>query len=602
MTDTLPAWERRFRTPSVSLPGWARQAPDRLVYWSTESGVYQVHVADRATGAGRQVTDHPVGVLSGALTLDGEHVLFWQDETGSEAGLWHAQPFDGGEATPYLQGVSQGWNGGLAQAPGVVAAGISDAGGFAVYTSIDGEPASEIRRGSESITVGGLRSGTSGRGGLSADGSLLALDHAEHSDEMHPAVLVIDPRTGATIAEQVDEGMALLSSCWSPAPGDQRLVVSHEREGDERPAIWDLATGEWIDLDLDLRGPVHAVDWWPDASALLVVHNDEGRDRLHRYELGPGSLTAIEHEQGTIGAASVRPDGDVWYRLSRGDHAPVALSASGAEVVRPRGEAAPVGRPFVSWHFDNGEGDRVHGFYVTPEGDGPFPVVMFVHGGPTGQDTDEWDPEVQAYVDMGFAVGMVNYRGSTGYGRAWRDRLIGDIGGPELVDVNAGLSDLVAKGVADSDRAVIGGWSWGGYITLMELCKFPGLWRAGVAGVPVGDYELSYEDLSPELQAYDRALLGGTPSEVPDLMRDRNPIHFVDDVRAPVIFLIGENDTRCPLRQAMAFVDKLGERDHPHEVVVFGTGHGSFDIDEEVRQVRSILTFLEQHVPGVSVP
>jgi dipeptidyl aminopeptidase/acylaminoacyl peptidase len=69
-----------------------------------------------------------------------------------------------------------------------------------------------------------------------------------------------------------------------------------------------------------------------------------------------------------------------------------------------------------------------------------------------------------------------------------------------------------------------------------------------------------------------------------------------------VIFLIGENDSRCPFRQAMAFVDKLAERNHPHEVVLFGTGHGSYDLDEEVRQVRSILTFLERYVPGVSVP
>ena len=243
----------------------------------------------------------------------------------------------------------------------------------------------------------------------------------------------------------------------------------------------------------------------------------------------------------------------------------------------------------------------MHGFFVTPEGEGPFPIVMLVHGGPTGQDTDAWDPEVLAYVDTGFAVAMVNYRGSTGYGRRWRDRLIGDIGGPELVDVNAGLSDLVARGIADPARAVVGGWSWGGYITLMELCKHSDLWVAGVAGVPVGDYELSYEDLSPDLQAYDRALLRGTPADVPGLMADRNPINFVDRVRAPVIFLIGENDSRCPFRQAMAFVDRLAERNHPHELVLFGTGHGSFDIDEEVRQMGAILRFLGEYVPEVSV-
>jgi len=584
------------------MPRWAREAPDRLVFWSTESGVYQVHVVDRVGGERRRVTDHPVGVISGALTPDGERVLFWQDETGSEAGQWFAEPFAGGAAEPFLPGVAQGWNQGLAQGPGLVVAGISDAGGFSVYVSVDGEPAKEIRRSPESISIGGADHGRDDLGGLSADGSMLALEHSEHGDSMHPAVRVVDPRTGATIAEQLDEGMALNVSCWSPVPGDQRLVVTHEREGEERPAVWDLATGSWTDLDLGLGGPVEAVDWWPDASALLVVHNDEGRDRLHRYDLGTGSLSPIEHGAGSIGAARVRPDGDVWFRLSAGEHAPVALDGAGAEVVAADSDRAPAGRPFTSWHFDNGEGDRVHGFYTTPEGEGPFPVMMFVHGGPTGQDVDAWDPEVQAYVDMGFAVGLVNYRGSTGYGRAWRDRLIGDIGAPELVDVNAGLADLAARGIADLERAVVGGWSWGGYITLMELCKHPEKWLAGVAGIPVGDYELSYEDLSPELQAYDRALLGGRPDEVPELMRDRNPIYFADRVKAPVILLIGENDSRCPLRQAMAFVEKLRERNHPHEVVLFGTGHGSYDIDEEVRQMRSILAFLARYVPGISVP
>lgn len=602
MTDHMPDWERRFRAPNVSFPRWARDTPERFVFWSTESGVYQVHVWDRSTGERRQVTDHPVGVLSGALTLDGERVLFWQDETGSEAGQWYAEPFSGGVAEPFLAGLALGWNQGLSQASGAVAAGISDADGFAIFVSADGEPAKEIWRSTEAISIGGAEYGRSDLAGLSADGAMLALEHSEHGDSMHPALRVVDPRTGSVVAEQVDDGLALHASCWSPVPGDQRLAVTHERDGEERPAIWDLTTGDWRDLDLGLDGPVEIAEWWPDASSVLVVHNDEGRDRLYRCGLDSSTLTPIEHGSGTIGAARVRPDGDVWFRISSGERSPATLDTSGETIVQAEGSPAPAGRPFQSWHFDNGEGDRVHGFYAAPEGEGPFPVMMFVHGGPTGQDTDAWDPEMMAYVDMGFVVATVNYRGSTGYGRAWRDRLIGDIGGPELVDVNAGLADLVSQGIADPDRAVVGGWSWGGYITLMELCKHPEMWLAGVAGVPVGDYEMGYDDLSPELQAYDRALLGGTPDQVPELMRDRNPINFTDRVRAPVIFLIGENDSRCPFAQAMAFVDRLRERDHPHEVVLFGTGHGSYDIDEEVRQMREILDFLDRHVPGVSVP
>ncbi|TML18184.1 MAG: hypothetical protein E6G39_03600 [Actinobacteria bacterium] len=165
--------------------------------------------------------------------------------------------------------------------------------------------------------------------------------------------------------------------------------------------------------------------------------------------------------------------------------------------------------------------------------------------------------------------------------------------------MNAGLRDLVERGLADSSRAVIAGYSWGGYVTLLELGKHPELWACGIAGVPVGDYEASYEDSSPLLQAYDRALLGAAPGDLPDLMRERNPINFADAVRAPVLFMIGENDSRCPYRQAMHYVEKLAARDHPHEVYVFPTGHSPFDIDERVRQVGKALDFVARHVPGV---
>jgi dipeptidyl aminopeptidase/acylaminoacyl peptidase len=582
------------------LPEWSPKAPERLVFASNESGVWQVHAWDRATGRRRKVTDHPVGITDGTPTHEGDGVVWFQDETGDESGRWMVEPFHGGERRPLLDGVPHGWSNGLTQAPGIVAAVLSDREGFAVYVSVDGAPAKEVSRSTEAINAGGVDRGGFLRGGLSVDGSLLCLEHAEHGDLIHPALRVIDPRTGATLGEQFDEGMSLSASCWSPVAGDQRLAILHEREGNERPAIWDLRTGERTDLHLDLDGIVVAEDWWPDGSSLLLSNLFEGRSRLFRYELRTGALTPIPTPRGVVAKARVRPDRRVWILHHQSQRPSVVIDDSGSEVLRTEGSSAPAGRPYVSWHFSNPHGQRVHGFLVTPsDSGGPFPVAMYPHGGPTWLDMDVWEPDVQALVDAGFAVGLVNYRGSIGYGREWRDTLIGNIGGPELEDVNAGLADLVARGIADPKRAVIAGWSWGGYITLLELGKHPDLWLCGVAGVPVGDYEAGYEDLSPLLQAYDRALLGAPPSERPELMRDRNPINFVDRVRAPVLFIAGENDTRCPIRQVMLYVDRLKARGHPHEVYLFGTGHASFDIGEKVRQWRTILDFLSRHVPGV---
>jgi dipeptidyl aminopeptidase/acylaminoacyl peptidase len=599
----MPAWERRFRAPILSMPDWSPLAPDRIVYGSNGPGVWQVHAFDIRTDERRRVTDHPVGVTNGSPTLDGSGVAWFQDETGDESGRWLVQPFGGGESRPLLDGVPRGWNEGLSQAPGVVAAVISDRDGFALYVSADGEPVKELYRTTESMRMGGVDWGGFTRAGLSADGSLLCLEHSEHGDLIHPALRVIDPRTGATVGEQLDEGMSLRAAAWSPVPGDQRLVILHEREGDERPAMWDLRSGERSDLRLDLpMGAVEAHDWWPDGSAILLVQLHEGRHRLSRYDVDTASVTTIEAPPGQIPKARVRPDGRVWFLQSQSDRQPLVLDDLGREVLPHEGERAPAGRPYTSWHFDNPHGDRVHGFHVTPEtepGNGPpFPVMMFVHGGPTWLDMDRWQPEVQAYVDAGFAVGLVNYRGSIGYGREWRDTLIGNIGGPELEDVNAGLADLVRKGIADPARAVIAGWSWGGYVTLLELGKYPELWACGVAAVPVGDYVAGYEDLSPLLQAYDRALIGSPPSQAPELMRERNPINFAEAVEAPVLLIAGEHDSRCPIRQVMLYVDRLEARGHPHELYVFSTGHSSFDVDERVRQVRTILDFLERHIPA----
>jgi len=570
------------------------------VFESTESGIWQVHCWDAATGVRRRVSHHPVGVVEGYPTVGGEGVIWFEDETGDESGRWLVQPFAGGDARPFIEGVPVGWSGGIAQAPGVVAIGVSGRDGFAIYSAIDGEPAKELCRTTESIELAGLGYDNADLAGLSADGALIGLEHSEHGDVIHTALRVIDARTGSIVGEQRDVDLWLGATAWSPVAGDQRLAVAHERHEWHRPALWDLSGGGWTDLPFDLPGDAIVADWWPDATAVLVRRTFEGRQDLFRLDLSSGAATAVETPPGHIIDARVRPDGVVWFLHSSGERDRRVLDDRGSDVIVAPGEAAPAGRPYVSWRFDNAEGDSVHGFHVTPEGAGPWPVMMYVHGGPTWLHEDRFEPQVQSYVDAGFAVGMVNYRGSSGYGRAWRDRLTGDIGGPDVRDVTAGLRDLIDRGIAEPDRAVVAGWSWGGYVTLMQLGTNPDLWRAGVAGVPVGDYAGGYEELSPTLQAYDRALLGGAPAEVPDLMATRSPIVHADAVRAPVIFIIGEHDTRCPYRQAMDYVERIAAKGIPHEVVTFGTGHGSFDIDEEVRQQRHILDFLKRYVPGLN--
>ncbi len=592
----MPVWEARLRAPKMSLPVWSRLAPDRCVYATNSSGVWQVHAWNVATGERHQVSDHPVGVTEGVPTPDGTGVVFWQEDTGDETGRYLVQPFAGGEAVPLIPDVPVGWTEGLAQVPGVVVVGISTVeDGFMVLTSIDGGSAELIGQSPEWLGLG--YEGTD-LTGLSADGRFLALQHAEHGDITHPALRIVDPRSGAVIAERGDGTSAVIAGPWSPVAGDHRLAVQYEPEDREQVAIWDLDTQVWRDLPVDLPGDIRIADWFSGATEVLVMQTLDGRTELYRVDVETGEAKRLDTPAGTIHAARVRPDGAVWFTHTDGVHRSRVLDDAGTEPIG-LDEPAPPGRPFHDWRYTNDHGQQVHGWIVEPEGDGPHPVMIFCHGGPHWLYEDTYMPEIQAYVDAGFLVAMPNYRGSTGYGRAWRDALTGDPGYTDVDDVTAGLRDVLRRDDVDASRAVIAGWSWGGYLTLMELGRNPSLWCAGMAGVPVGDYVRAYHEEAPSLQAMDRGLMGGSPEDVPEVYERANPITYVDAVAAPVLFVIGENDSRCPLGQALAYVDRVAEAGKRYDVYRYTTGHGSLDTDEEVRQIRTILAFLGREVPGL---
>jgi dipeptidyl aminopeptidase/acylaminoacyl peptidase len=542
-----------------------------------------------------------VGVIYSTVSADGGEVVWFSDDTGDESGRWVAEPFEGGARREVLPGAPPGWPDGLALGRTLAAGVIADRSGFAVYVSENGGPAKEIHRDVDLLAIGRFEDEVEGfqLGGLSADESLLVIEVAQDGDNIHSGLRVLDPRTGAVVAELADGPANVLNAAaWSPISGDRRLLVMHERENLSRPAIWNVSTGERSDLALDLPGQAVPLDWWPDARSILLAHGYRGRDELLRLDLATGSCIEVPTPRGELLGARVRPDGRVWARTASGHRASLLLDDLGREMLAPHENAGVVdGRPYRSWTFPNPVGDTVHGFVVTPEGEGPFPTYLKVHGGPNWLYCDTWFPDVQMLVDHGFAVAMVNYRGSTGYGRDWRDHIVGNIGFPEVEDVVAGLDDLIARGVTDPERAVVGGWSWGGYVTLLAAGLHPERFAAAVAGVPVGDYARSYDDSAPALQAYDRSLLGGTVYEVPDLVRERNPITYADRVRAPILFLIGEHDTRCPPDQANAYVEAMRAGGGDAEVYTYGTGHSSYVVDEEVRQWRTVIEFLLRRVP-----
>ncbi|HEV7207646.1 MAG TPA: prolyl oligopeptidase family serine peptidase, partial [Mycobacteriales bacterium] len=375
------------------------------------------------------------------------------------------------------------------------------------------------------------------------------------------------------------------------------LLVAHERAGRAELLVWSPLTGAVRELALPLDGELSAVAA-PDGSWLLVTCEQRGRTTLHRVALPDLTITPVEVPAGVVDGVEVRPDDQVWYAWSCAAAPPSIRDGSGAEVVPRAGRPAPPSVA-VSDVLSPGPGGEVHSFLrVPPDGVGPHAAVFLAHGGPTWNDSDSWHVRAAAWVDAGYAVVMVNYRGSTGYGSAWRDAIDQSPGFIELADIAAVRDHLVADGVIDPARCVLSGGSWGGFLTLLGLGTQPQLWAAGSAAVPVADYVAAFEDEMEGLKAFDRSLFGGSPAEVPDAYRKASPLTYVDQVRAPVLILAGANDPRCPIRQIENYLTALAGLDKDHEVYRFDAGHGSFVAEERIRQMAAELAFVRRHVPA----
>jgi dienelactone hydrolase len=606
LTDEL--WKRRYEVVQSTLPAWSPSAPDRAIYVTNESGSFQVHALELASGQRRRVSGEQVGILTDSrndpqLTPDAGAIVWFRDPSGDEAGVWVTQRFEGGATTVLLPDLPHAWPSGFAIGRRIVVAALGDDDGFTLYSAQrDGEgwgPAQMLHHHTELVEVARPEFGGRNNAGLSADEDLVCVEHAAHGDNLHPSLRVVDPVSGDVVGEQHDgEGYALFGRAWSPMTGDKRLAIRQERTGWWRPAIWDLATGERREIDARVEGEVDVLDWWPDASALLIVVTHEGRDRLYRLDIDTEDLTPLEHPVGCVLGAQVRPDGEVWLRHeSSTSPSRIVVAASGEEPLGLTSDA-PIAEPVRSWTFSKSDATSVHGFFVAPEGSGPFPLVMDVHGGPEWLWRDDWRPDVQALVDAGFAVAMVNYRGSTGHGSAWRDSLIGNVGFFEIEDTLAGLDDLVARGLVDPERVVLAGKSWGGYITLLGVGMHPDRWVAGVADVPVGDYAMAYVDSAPALQAWDRCFCKGAPPDIPEFIAPRSPITYADKVSVPVLVLVGENDSRCPPRQVHHYVKTARSLGADVREYSYATGHSSYVVEEEIRQMQAVLDFLAEVVEG----
>ncbi|WP_405412525.1 alpha/beta fold hydrolase [Streptomyces decoyicus] len=578
-TQDMPLWEQRFRAPRHTLPAWAKSAPEHCVFVSDRSGIAQVYCWDRTQNSVRQVTHRPSGAQHCAVEASGRAVWWFADNDGDERGQWMRQPFSGGPDEPAVRGMEPYWAAGLAIGlRGHALLGHSTEEGSAISLVLPSGTARKLYQHEEPAYAADL----------SRDLSLAVIAHSERGDLWDPGVRILST-DGLAVADLDGEVIG-----FSPVPGDNRLLLLEPREDRWEPVVYDPRTQERTELGLGLPGET-SVEWAQDATSLLVVHDHQARSEVFRYSLAARELIPLKIPEGTVEHARSRPGGDVWFLWSDSAHPPVFRALDSNPRFPVTGQALQAATAREAWV--DGPGGRIHALLSLPgSADGPFPAVFLLHGGPDDHDRDAFDPEVAAWTDEGFAVVRVNYRGSTGYGRAWTEALRRRVGHTELEDVAAVRQWAIDHKIADPARLVLAGWSWGGYLTLLALGTQPEDWTLGLAGAPVADCVAAHRQAMDEIKALDRSLFGGSPEEVPQRYRDASPVTYADAVRAPVFICAGVNDARCPIDQARAYAERLEARGLAVEFHDYGAGHSMTAVEERVSMFRRQVEFTRRHL------
>jgi dipeptidyl aminopeptidase/acylaminoacyl peptidase len=253
----------------------------------------------------------------------------------------------------------------------------------------------------------------------------------------------------------------------------------------------------------------------------------------------------------------------------------------------------------VTWKGRDGE--PVYGLYYPPasdhyEGVGAPPLIVWVHGGPTSQVTASYSGAVQFFATQGYASLMVNHRGSTGYGKAYMDKLREKWGVYDVEDCATGASYLASKRLADPSKFIIWGGSAGGYTVLQSLVDKPGFYKVGVCLYGISNQFTLVSDTHKFEERYSDSLLGALP-EAAAIYRSRSPIFHADKIVDPVIVFQGEDDKVVPRSQSDSIVASLKSRGIPHEYHVYpGEGHGWRKSETIEHYYSNVVRFLKQYV------
>ncbi len=377
------------------------------------------------------------------------------------------------------------------------------------------------------------------------------------------------------------KGGIVIPQAWSP-DGKSLLTTAEDEQGFHR--LYLIAGGGKGRFVGPAGWDVEHADWHKTAG-IVFTRNEGGASSIYRLRSPDAKLERLTPAKGRIEGVSLDAAGRfAFYDWSDSSHAPDAWKLDLASGKRTQLTLSMLGGvkagdlasgEIVS--YDSFDGRKISAVYLKPPVarlGTPPPLVVMIHGGPDWQSYDDFHPMRQALAEAGFAVLAPNYRGSTGFGRAFLDANRKDWGGGDRQDMIAGVKYLAAKGEIDPKRAGITGGSYGGYSTLYALARNQGEWAAGVAAYAMPDLALDYELSKSRFATWYETMMGN-PKDDAALFKERSAITYLDDLKAPLLIFQGANDTNVPLAEAELVHKRLKKLGRDVDLVVYpDEGHG----------------------------
>ena len=268
----------------------------------------------------------------------------------------------------------------------------------------------------------------------------------------------------------------------------------------------------------------------------------------------------------------------------------VSTTNDGTDLVR----SSVASRQVLSWTASDGL--EIQGFLTLPRGEGPFPLILSVHGGPVWAFADSWPGTFMGFLlSRGFAVLQPNPRGSWGRGRHFASQVVGDMGGADAWDLLGGVDHVLEMGIADPEKIGVLGGSYGGFMAALLPC-LDQRFAAAVSLSPVTDWYS--ERFDSNLGAWVQDFLGGTPIERQEDYRDRSPVFLAERNRTPTLLTAGTRDRATPIGQATEFYRVLREHDVPADLVLYPLeGHGVRTIPGVFDLVTRTVGWFERFMP-----